>query len=181
MYRADRRHAAGIRGFTLHLPELSKHHAEVPDLTTNHSNSHLRYLHNNKGSGKGKQSDSLTHLNSQTNAARFHQMSQTARSGSTNEYKHKPPTPPVLRAHEDQLQWIRSTVWQEKKSHSMEQTLKASCTSSPCCSRRFHYPTHRVICINSLTPELNLSAQRCLTRFLLGILLLEPCISLIYV
>jgi hypothetical protein len=34
--------------------------------------------------------------------------------------------------------------------------------------------------INSLTPELNPSAQRCLTRFLLGILLLEPCISLIY-
>jgi hypothetical protein len=37
------------------------------------------------------------------------------------------------------------------------------------------------IFINPLTPELNHSAQRCLTRFLLGILLLEPCISLIYV
>jgi hypothetical protein len=35
--------------------------------------------------------------------------------------------------------------------------------------------------INPLTPELYPSAQRCLTRFfLLGILLLEPCISLIY-
>jgi hypothetical protein len=34
--------------------------------------------------------------------------------------------------------------------------------------------------INPLTPELNPSAQRRLTRFLLGILLLEPCISLIY-
>jgi hypothetical protein len=34
--------------------------------------------------------------------------------------------------------------------------------------------------INPLTPELNPSTQRCLTRFLLGILLLEPCISLIY-
>jgi hypothetical protein len=34
--------------------------------------------------------------------------------------------------------------------------------------------------INPLTPELNPYAQRCLTRFLLGILLLEPCISLIY-
>jgi hypothetical protein len=34
--------------------------------------------------------------------------------------------------------------------------------------------------INPLTPELNPSAQRCLTRFLLGILLLEPWISLIY-
>jgi hypothetical protein len=33
---------------------------------------------------------------------------------------------------------------------------------------------------NPLTPELNSSAQRCLTRFLLGILLLEPWISLIY-
>jgi hypothetical protein len=32
----------------------------------------------------------------------------------------------------------------------------------------------------TLTPELNTSAQRCLTRFLLGILLLEPCILLIY-
>jgi hypothetical protein len=31
-----------------------------------------------------------------------------------------------------------------------------------------------------LTPELNPSAQRCLTRFLLGILLLEPCISLMH-
>jgi hypothetical protein len=29
---------------------------------------------------------------------------------------------------------------------------------------------------NPLMPELNLSAQRCLTKFLLGILLLEPCI-----
>jgi hypothetical protein len=33
---------------------------------------------------------------------------------------------------------------------------------------------------NPLTPELNPSEQRVLTRFLLGILLLEPCISLIY-
>jgi hypothetical protein len=33
---------------------------------------------------------------------------------------------------------------------------------------------------NPLTPGLNPSAQRCLTGFLLGILLLEPCISLIY-
>jgi hypothetical protein len=34
--------------------------------------------------------------------------------------------------------------------------------------------------VNPLTPELNPSAQRCLMRFLLGILLLEPCILLIY-
>jgi hypothetical protein len=34
--------------------------------------------------------------------------------------------------------------------------------------------------LNPLTLELNPSMQRCLTRFLLGILLLEPCISLIY-
>jgi hypothetical protein len=33
---------------------------------------------------------------------------------------------------------------------------------------------------NPLTPELNPSAQRCLTRFVIGILLLEPCILLIY-
>jgi hypothetical protein len=30
------------------------------------------------------------------------------------------------------------------------------------------------------TPELKPSAQRCLTRFLLGILLIEPFVSLIY-
>jgi hypothetical protein len=34
--------------------------------------------------------------------------------------------------------------------------------------------------INPLTPELNPFAQRCVASFLLGILLLEPCISLIY-
>jgi hypothetical protein len=34
--------------------------------------------------------------------------------------------------------------------------------------------------INPLTPELNPFAQRCLTRFLLRILLLEPWISLMY-
>jgi hypothetical protein len=33
---------------------------------------------------------------------------------------------------------------------------------------------------NPLTPELNPWAQRCLRDFLLGILLLEPCISIIY-
>jgi hypothetical protein len=38
----------------------------------------------------------------------------------------------------------------------------------------------RVVAISPLSPELNPSAQRYLTRFLLGILLLEPCISLIY-
>jgi hypothetical protein len=31
-----------------------------------------------------------------------------------------------------------------------------------------------------LTSELNFSRQRCLARFLLGILFLKPCISLIY-
>jgi hypothetical protein len=34
--------------------------------------------------------------------------------------------------------------------------------------------------INILTPELNPSTQRCLTRFYTGNLLLEPCILLIY-
>jgi hypothetical protein len=34
--------------------------------------------------------------------------------------------------------------------------------------------------LNPLKPELNHSAQRCLTRFLPGTLLLEQCISLIY-
>jgi hypothetical protein len=41
-------------------------------------------------------------------------MSQTARSESTNEYKHEPHTPPVLRAHVAELHWIRSIP--EKKS-----------------------------------------------------------------
>jgi hypothetical protein len=48
----------------------------------------------------------------------------------------------------------------------------------------FRYASARHCCvttsINPLTSELNPSPQRCLTRFLLGILLLEPCISLIY-
>jgi hypothetical protein len=37
-----------------------------------------------------------------------------------------------------------------------------------------------VLVLNHLTPELNPSAQCCLTRFLLMILLLEQSISLIY-
>jgi hypothetical protein len=40
-------------------------------------------------------------------------------------------------------------------------------------------PNH-VSRFNPLTPELNPSAQRCLTRFFTEDLLLEPCISLIY-
>jgi hypothetical protein len=40
-----------------------------------------------------------------------------------------------------------------------------------------HWHTHS---INPLTPELNSSTQLCLTRFLLGILVLEPCILLTY-
>jgi hypothetical protein len=43
------------------------------------------------------------------------------------------------------------------------------------------FRSNHSICHNPLTPELNPSAQRCLRDFLLGILLLEPCISLIYV
>jgi hypothetical protein len=47
------------------------------------------------------------------------------------------------------------------------------------CRKVFYY-LHDLLKL--LTPELNPSAQRCLTRFfLLGILLLKPCISLIYV
>jgi hypothetical protein len=34
--------------------------------------------------------------------------------------------------------------------------------------------------VNPLTSELNFSAQRCMTRFLLGILLLVPCFPLKY-
>jgi hypothetical protein len=33
--------------------------------------------------------------------------------------------------------------------------------------------------MNPLTPELNPTAQRCLTRFFTGVLLLEPCIFLL--
>jgi hypothetical protein len=52
--------------------------------------------------------------------------------------------------------------------------------SCSCCEVRGKIAC--LICsqINHLTPELNPSAQRCSTRFLLGIFLLEPCISLIY-
>jgi hypothetical protein len=39
--------------------------------------------------------------------------------------------------------------------------------------------THNAV-FNPLTPELNTSVQRWLTRFFLEILFLEPCISLIY-
>jgi hypothetical protein len=64
-------------------------------------------------------------------------------------------------------------------------------TDSPSCSsgygntkfrKRLHHITTRkeTYHVNPLTPELNPSEQRCLTRFLLGILLLEPCILLIY-
>jgi hypothetical protein len=67
--------------------------------------------------------------------------------------------------------------------------LTQAITVLPCvweaCSPHIFRNTNRSycvlwLCINSLTSELNPSAQRCLTRFLLGILLLEPCISLIY-
>jgi hypothetical protein len=43
-----------------------------------------------------------------------------------------------------------------------------------------HVHCQRQFWINPLTPELNPSAERCLTRFFSGDLLLEPCISLIY-
>jgi hypothetical protein len=46
--------------------------------------------------------------------------------------------------------------------------------------RRFSRNIQMLDYINSLTPELNPSAQRCLTRFFTGVLVLEPCISLIY-
>jgi hypothetical protein len=56
--------------------------------------------------------------------------------------------------------------------------IKKICTNQP--------PYYEVnVCsdtlvFNPLTPELNPSSQHCLTRFLLGILLLERCISLIF-
>jgi len=86
-----------------------------------------------------------SHLNSQTKAERCHQMSQKARSESTNEYKHEPHTPPVLRANMAELQRIRGTVFLEKKNHSLGQTLRAYCTFSLSCPRRFHFLTHRVV------------------------------------
>jgi hypothetical protein len=46
-------------------------------------------------------------------------------------------------------------------------------------ARIFKY-TPLILPFNTLTPELNPSAQRYLTGFLLGILLLEPCSSLMY-
>jgi hypothetical protein len=49
---------------------------------------------------------------------------------------------------------------------------------SPACYSRMSFLYS--LDIKPLTPDLNPSAQRCLTRFLLGILPLELCISLIY-
>jgi hypothetical protein len=61
---------------------------------------------------------------------------------------------------------------------SLETSLQeAYCNILP----KFPYlPYISIQLLNSLTPELNPSAQRCLTRFFMGILLLEPRISLIY-
>jgi hypothetical protein len=65
----------------------------------------------------------------------------------------------------------------------IEQTAKMNKVSGiPAFSIRTIFSTLTPIAhlFNPLTPEINPSAQRCLTRFLLGILLLEPCISLTY-
>jgi hypothetical protein len=48
------------------------------------------------------------------------------------------------------------------------------------CLYAWNFSVTRSTVFNPLTPELNPSAPRCLTRLLLGILLLESCISLIY-
>jgi hypothetical protein len=48
------------------------------------------------------------------------------------------------------------------------------------CSMTYFTTLNNDSPINPLTPELNPSAQRCLTRFLLENLLLEPCTSLMY-
>jgi hypothetical protein len=61
-------------------------------------------------------------------------------------------------------------------SLSKQRNITVHFRSIPCDSMR--KSGSRVLCINPLNPELNPSAQRCLTRFLMGILLLEPCISL---
>jgi hypothetical protein len=57
-------------------------------------------------------------------------------------------------------------------------------TGIPGNSVTYNFPVNvrnrRLKCFYRLTPELNPSAQRCLTRFLLGVLLLETGISLIY-
>jgi hypothetical protein len=57
---------------------------------------------------------------------------------------------------------------------------KSICTHVTSIFIKTVYVTVLRATVNPLTPELNPSAQRCVTRFLLGILLLEPCISLIY-
>jgi hypothetical protein len=63
---------------------------------------------------------------------------------------------------------------EERSSHPLQ---SGSLKSRNICCRYRHY----VCQFNPLTSELNPSTQRCLTNFLLGILLLEPCILLIYV
>jgi hypothetical protein len=62
-------------------------------------------------------------------------------------------------------------------THTHSHTLLAA----RCYDVRSYLPNFpKTTRFNPLTPELNPSMQRCLTRFLLGILLLELCISLIY-
>jgi hypothetical protein len=60
----------------------------------------------------------------------------------------------------------------------LNQCRKFSCVTVVCKHFASYqdYPNYRW----DLMPELNHSAQRCLKKFLLGILLPEPCISLIY-
>jgi hypothetical protein len=56
-----------------------------------------------------------------------------------------------------------------------------SCKFGRKCSHGFAQPNGSLVsfsCVIPLTPELNPSTQRCLTRFLQGILLLELSISL---
>jgi hypothetical protein len=80
-------------------------------------------------------------------------------------------------------QWTAQfSVWQMTGKDSSE----ACATACQKCTAYSVFPSgmtsrSKIAQFNPLTPELSPSVQRCLKGFLLGILFLEPCISLIYV
>jgi hypothetical protein len=84
-------------------------------------------------------------------------------------------------------QWSLSLRFPHQNPVHASPFSQPSCMSHPSHSKFKYFFQARIWdilirdIVNHLSPELNPSAQRCLTRFFYwGILLLEPCISLIY-
>jgi hypothetical protein len=70
-----------------------------------------------------------------------------------------------------------------KKKKTCKETLCGNLAANDLrlhATKKLGFDKSNIVGFNHLTPELNPAAQRYLTRFLLGILLLVPCISLIY-